>query len=148
MLGERCWWVCGLGGGWRRSCGEKDFKVHPHITNSKAIWYSNKENRFVLATKDQERSRVFLTTLAELVKAGFSSSEEIRMEVVNVCEIVVDEFWRAGEENTIRELRSEILQKLRWLIEAGEANSQLVGVWRRMWMLDPNSNNEKGKDYF
>lgn len=106
---------------------------------------TNKENRFALATKDQERSRVFLTTLAELVRGGFPV-EEIRMEVVNVCEIIVDEFWRAGEESTVKELRSEILQKLRRPIEVGEANSQLVGVWRRMWMLDPNSN-EKGKNY-
>lgn len=89
---------------------------------------------------------MFLTKLAELVRGGFAA-EEIRMEVVNVCEIIVDEFWRAGEESTVKELRSEILQKLRWPIEAGEANSQLVGVWRRMWMLDPNSGNEKGKDH-
>lgn len=83
---------------------------------------------------------MFLTTLAELAGA-------IGLEAVKVCEIIVDEFWRAGEEIAIKQSRDGILQKLHECIEAGEASSQLVGVWRRMWILDPNSN-EKGKDYF
>lgn len=107
----------------------------------------NKEVRFILATKDQERSRVFLMTLAELAGKEFFLAGEILIEAVKVCEVVVDEFWRAGEESTVKELRSGILQELRGSIEAGGANSQLIGVWRRMWMLDPNSNDENGKSY-
>lgn len=83
---------------------------------------------------------MFLTSLAELVG-------EIGLEAVKACEIIVDEFWRAGEENAITQLRDGILQKLHECIEAGEASSQLLGAWRRMWILNPDSN-EKGKYSF
>lgn len=83
---------------------------------------------------------MFLTTLTKL-------AEEIGLEAVKVCEIVVDEFWRAGEGSAIKQLRDGILRKLHERIEAGGASSQLVGAWRRMWILDPNSN-EKGKYFF
>lgn len=90
---------------------------------------------------------MFLTRLAELAEGAFLLMGAIAIEVLKVCEIIVDEFWQAGEESVVKRLRNGIIQKLRESIEAGQVNSQLVGVWRRMWILDPNSNDKKGKYY-
>lgn len=66
------------------------------------------------------------------------------INVVKVCEVIVEEFWRAGEENTVKQLREEMLKTLYESIQTGKASGDLVGVWRRMWVLGPNLNNGKG----
>lgn len=90
---------------------------------------------------------MFLTELAELAGEAFFLAGQVEVEVVKVCEVVVDEFWRAGEESAVNKLRNGILYRLRESIEAGEVSGQLVGVWRRIWILDPNTNDEKGRDF-
>lgn len=68
------------------------------------------------------------------------------IEVLSFCEVVVEEFWRAGEEATVKRLKSGILQKVGGSIEGREINEQVVGVWRRMWVLDRDSEHKNGKD--
>lgn len=81
-----------------------------------------------------------------LAEEVFFHAGRTRTEVLNVCEIIVEEFWRSGEETAVKRLRDGILKKTRGSIEAKEISSQLVGVWRRIWMLGRGSSNEDGKN--
>lgn len=76
------------------------------------------------------------------------NSEKPTIKAVKACEIIIEEFWRAGERNDVQQLREKILEQLRNFTETGEINGHLIGAWRKIWALDRSPSDKEGEHFF
>ncbi|RPA95950.1 hypothetical protein L873DRAFT_1812025 [Choiromyces venosus 120613-1] len=96
--------------------------------------------RHTFSTKDQERSRQFLASvvkaLEEEAAAGVERSPSATM--------IIEEFWKAGEQDAVRELKYAVMFNMNRLLEPGSDENigvhiTILQAWRRCWILERGS---------
>lgn len=105
-------------------------------------------NRHTFSTKEQDHSKKFLSDLVKLVEKGAATSSKSPTEKdLAVKLLVVEEFWKAGEEGAVSSLRQNVMRRAKTFVATGEANASSIGAWRRAWMLDlGGEGGAKGRD--
>ena len=94
-------------------------------------------NRHTFSTKEQDHSKKFLSDLVKLVEKGAATSSKSPTEKdLAVKLLLVEEFWKAGEEGAVSSLRQNVMRRAKAFVATGEANASSIGAWRRVWMLD------------
>lgn len=94
--------------------------------------------RHTFSTKEQERSRGFLANVVRVVdKAPLSMVENSRRAAV-----IIEEFWKAGEEDAVRGLKDKLMISLEKLLAEPKGDGgalpdvNFLQVWRKCWAFE------------
>jgi len=94
--------------------------------------------RHTFSTKEQERSRGFLANVVRVVdEAPLSVVENSRRAAV-----IIEEFWKAGEEDAVRGLKDKLMISLEKLLPEPEGDEgtlpdvNFLQIWRKCWTLE------------